>query len=120
MTRRSRTRCDSPSESCVCSSSAYRLFLLAAAQSTDAFLNETLRTVCGSLALAQYRMYAAAALQSFTPALNGCVACCRMRSFLGEWLWQEDGVPDYTQSKPVAPRLADLVCVDNLMGFKTR
>jgi hypothetical protein len=43
-----------------------------------------------------------------------------VRSFLGEWLWQEDGVPDYPQSTPVAPRLADLVCVDNLMGFKTR
>ena len=31
------------------------------------------------------------------------------RSFWGVTLWQEDAVPDYTPSKPVEPRLAELV-----------
>jgi hypothetical protein len=47
-----------------------------------------MRAVCGSLVLAQYRS---------------------VRSFWGEQLWQEDPVPDYTQSRPVEPRLAELV-----------
>jgi hypothetical protein len=58
------------------------------AQSTEAFLEETLRAVCRSMALAQYRP---------------------TRSFWGDTLWQEDAVPDYTPSKPVEPRLAELV-----------
>ena len=83
-TRRSRTRCVPFARAGVSTSLRQAPFL----QSTEAFVNDTMRAVCGSLSLAQYRS---------------------VRSFWGEQLWQEDPVPDYTQSRPVEPRLAELV-----------
>ena len=90
-------RCLTPASPCCC------------AQSTEAFINETMRAVCGSMLLAQYKMCAPLSCPChLRAALNDYVAY-RARSFWGEQLWAEDMVPDYTQSKPVEPRLADLV-----------
>ena len=84
-----------------------------------AFLDDTFRALCGSQVLAAYRMCAARGAAAARAARvcpkrrkpDADAALRRsVRGVLGEALWAEDPVPDYSaEAPPIHPALSTLV-----------
>ncbi len=100
-----------------------RLLARALTQTTEAFVDDSMRALCGSLALAQYRMCVSVSRQHTSlnthavfsaadppPAWHVCLRARSVDGLLGERTWVEDPVPDYAPTPtPVSPRLTKLV-----------